>query len=82
MTSASEFVDVERLAGLERIQAFAFSACTFGIGGRRVISYTPIRSEARRKSDIAHEFSHLLLDHEVTEIREVAGVPFRTTAVR
>jgi Zn-dependent peptidase ImmA (M78 family) len=43
-----------------------------------VIVYYPLRSLERRNSDIAHEFSHLLLGHELTEIREVAGVPFRT----
>lgn len=30
------------------------------------------------ESDIAHELSRLLLEHDLAEIREVAGVPFRT----
>jgi Zn-dependent peptidase ImmA (M78 family) len=71
-------IELEKLKELERLQAFAFSACTFDIEGRRVIVYNPLRSKPRRRSDIAHELSHLLLDHELTEIREVAGVPFRT----
>jgi Zn-dependent peptidase ImmA (M78 family) len=78
LVSAGDLVDVERLQELERIQAFAFSACTFDIDDRRVIVYSPIRSGARQKSDIAHELAHLLLEHQLTEIREVAGVPFRT----
>jgi Zn-dependent peptidase ImmA (M78 family) len=77
LVSASELVDSKRLAELENIQAFAFSACTFDIDGRSIIVFNPIRSEARHKSDVAHEFSHLLLEHELTEMREVAGVPFR-----
>lgn len=76
--SAGDLVDPERLVELERIQAYSFSACTLEARGRKVIIYNPIRSEARRKSDIAHELSHLLLEHELTEIREVGGVFFRT----
>ncbi|MDP9203306.1 MAG: ImmA/IrrE family metallo-endopeptidase [Gemmatimonadota bacterium] len=78
LVSAADLIDPDRLAELERIQAFSFSACTFHIDGHSVIVYNPIRSEPRRKSDVAHELSHLLLEHELTEIREVAGVPFRT----
>jgi Zn-dependent peptidase ImmA (M78 family) len=76
--SADRLVDIERLHELERIQAFAFSACTFDIDGVKVIVVSPLRSPARQTSDIAHEFSHLLLSHEMTEVREIAGVPFRT----
>ena len=78
VVSAAQLIDVERLAELERIQAFAFSACTFEISGRSVIVFNPLRSEPRRKSDVAHELSHMLLEHDLTEIRSVAGVPFRT----
>jgi Zn-dependent peptidase ImmA (M78 family) len=78
VVSAADLIDSDRLAELERIQAFSFSACTFQIDDRSVIVYNPIRSEARRRSDVAHEFSHLLLGHDLTEIREVAGVLFRT----
>jgi Zn-dependent peptidase ImmA (M78 family) len=76
--SAGKLIELDKLRELERLQAFAFSACTFDIDGRRVIVYNPLRSRPRRRSDIAHELSHLLLNHELTEIREVAGVPFRT----
>jgi Zn-dependent peptidase ImmA (M78 family) len=78
IVSAADLVDIQRLADLDGIQAYAFSACTFDIQDTRVIVFNPLRSEERRMSDIAHELSHLLLNHELTEIREVAGVPFRT----
>jgi Zn-dependent peptidase ImmA (M78 family) len=78
VVSAASLVALERLNELERIQAFAFSACTLDLAGGPVIVFNPLRSEPRRRSDIAHELSHLLLGHELTEIREVGGVPFRT----
>jgi Zn-dependent peptidase ImmA (M78 family) len=78
VVSAADLIDPERLADLERLQAFSFSACTFDINGTAVIVFNPLRSEPRRRSDVAHELSHLILEHELTEIREVAGLPFRT----
>lgn len=78
VVSAEELVPRERLEELERLQAFAFSACTFSIDGRHIIVVNPLRSEGRQASDIAHELAHLLLDHELSEIRELEGVPFRT----
>jgi Zn-dependent peptidase ImmA (M78 family) len=76
--SASDLVDVERLAELERLRAFAFSACTFEIRGKSIIVFNPLRSEPRQHSDVAHELAHVLLRHELSEIREVGGLPFRT----
>jgi Zn-dependent peptidase ImmA (M78 family) len=78
LVSAETLVDLDRLNELERLQAFSFSACTFDIDGVSVIVYNPIRSEARRRSDIAHEISHIILDHQLSELREIAGVPFRS----
>lgn len=75
---ADELIDIDRLHELERIQTFAFSACTFDIDGTKVVVFNPLRSIGRRNSDIAHELAHLLLEHELSEIRSVAGVPFRT----
>jgi hypothetical protein len=49
---------------LERIQAFAFSACTLDIRRIKVIMFNPLRSHARTQSDIAHEVSHLLQRRE------------------
>jgi Zn-dependent peptidase ImmA (M78 family) len=78
VVSADRLVDRERLVELERIQAFAFSACTFDIDGSKVIVLNPLRSRERQTSDTAHELAHVLLKHDLTEIRELAGMPFRT----
>jgi Zn-dependent peptidase ImmA (M78 family) len=75
---ADELIDVARLQELERIQAFAFSACTLDIRGTKVVVFNPLRSPARTQSDLAHELSHLLLGHDLDEVRVVAGMPFRT----
>ena len=78
VVSADKLVDIERLHELERIQAFAFSAATFEIGGRFFIVCNPVRSPGRLASDVAHEISHRLLDHQLSEVREIEGIPFRT----
>ena len=75
---AGELIDRARLEELERIQAFSFSAATFKISDRDYIVTSPLRSDERRNSDIAHELAHLVLKHELSEVREVDGVPFRT----
>lgn len=78
VVSASDLIDVSRLEELERIQAYSFSAATFEIGDHTIIVSSPLRLAGRLASDIAHELSHILLKHELSEIREIAGVPFRT----
>lgn len=78
VVSAERLIAVERLEELERLQAFAFSAATFDVHGKPYIVTNPLRNEGRRTSDIAHELSHLLLKHDLTEIRELNGLPFRT----
>lgn len=76
--SADELVDRTRLEELERIQKFSFSAATFDIRDRHFIVTNPLRSRSRRASDIAHEVAHILLKHELSEVREINDVPFRT----
>ena len=76
--SAADLVPIERLQEIERLQAFAFSACTFDISVRQFIVYNPLRSQARRASDIAHELAHIILEHDLTEIQYLDGIPFRT----
>ncbi|HXL95670.1 MAG TPA: ImmA/IrrE family metallo-endopeptidase [Streptosporangiaceae bacterium] len=76
--SADELIDVSRLHELERIQAFAFSACTFDIKETKVIVFNPIRTAERRESDVGHEVSHVLLGHELSALRTIDGTPFRT----
>lgn len=78
VVDASELVEIQRLEEIESIQSFAFSACTFEINGRHFIVVNPVRSPKRQVSDIAHELAHLVLSHQLGEIRELDGVPFRT----
>jgi len=78
VVDAAELVDVAELEELERLQAFAFSAATFEIEDRKFIVVSPLRSTGRQNSDIAHELAHVMLEHDLSEIREVDGMPFRT----
>ncbi|MBI1759230.1 MAG: ImmA/IrrE family metallo-endopeptidase [Actinobacteria bacterium] len=78
VVGADRLVAIERLEELERLQAYAFSAATFDVKGKSYIVTNPLRSRGRLASDVAHEIAHLLLQHDLTEIREIEGVPFRT----
>ena len=78
VVSADRLVALERLEELERLQAFSFSAATFDIRGCCIVVTNPLRSAGRLTGDVAHELAHILLEHELTEIRELDGVPFRT----
>jgi Zn-dependent peptidase ImmA (M78 family) len=78
IVDAAELVDVAELEELERLQAFAFSAATFEIEDRKIIVVSPLRNSGRQNSDIAHELAHLILKHDLSEIREMDGMPFRT----
>jgi hypothetical protein len=76
--SADDLVDISRLEELERLQSFSFSAATFDIAGQACIVTNPLRTEGRLASDVAHELAHILLEHDLTEVREIEGIPFRT----
>ena len=78
VVSADKLIDISRLEELDRIQAYSFSAATFEVGNRTIIVSSPLRGPGRLASDIAHELSHLLLKHQLSEVREISGVPFRT----
>jgi IrrE N-terminal-like domain len=78
IVSADRLVAHERLEELERLQAYAFPAAAFEIKEKAYVVPNPLRAEGRQASDIVHELSHLTLEHELTEIREVNGLPFRT----
>jgi hypothetical protein len=47
VVAADTLIERDRLEELERLQAFAFSACTFDINGAAVVVYNPLRTEAR-----------------------------------
>lgn len=76
--SADRLVDRTRLEELERVQAYAFSAATFDVNGKSYIVTNPLRTPDRQASDVAHELSHLMLEHDLSEVRDVGGIPFRT----
>jgi len=78
VVDAASLINIERLVELENIQAFAFSACTFEIDSRRIIVTNPLRTGGRRNSDVAHELAHVLLQHDLSEVRNMGGTFFRT----
>lgn len=81
---------LEPLQALHAEQKGAFSAATFIVPGRTVVFYNPIdlngcyitpteaKRDGRTRSNIAHEFSHLVLGHQVREVQKIAGHSFFT----
>lgn len=76
---ADQLVDRARLEELEQLQPGAFSAATFHLpDGRTVAVCNPCNDAPRTNSDIAHELAHILLDHDVRDIQQLAGHTFFT----
>lgn len=76
---ADRLVDRADLGELDELQPGAFSAATFHLSsGRTVIVSNPLSELGRTNSDIAHEIAHVLLDHEIREIQQLAGHTFFT----
>ena len=62
---------------LDEIQPGAFSACTLQpTPGRLVVVYNPLSTVERRRSDLAHELAHTLLDHELSRIERLGDLTF------
>lgn len=78
VVDADELVPLADLEELERLQSFSFSAATFQIMERDIIVVNPLRALGRQNSDLAHELAHIVLNHELSEVRELNGQPFRT----
>ncbi len=77
--AADRLVDRGRLEELEQTQPGAFSAATFHLpDGRTIAVYNPCSDPGRTNSDIGHEIAHILLDHDVREIQQIAGHTFIT----
>ena len=76
LRSAGDLIDIDRLRAIDELQPGAFSACTFEIGERRVVVWNPLSSAGRRTSDIAHELSHILLEHAVKEVQSIGELTF------
>lgn len=75
---ADELTSLEKLQTLEELQPGAFSACTFTVGDRHVIVYSPLASAGRTQSDIAHEVAHIVLAHSMKTVQAIGGVSFFT----
>jgi Zn-dependent peptidase ImmA (M78 family) len=74
VVAADTLVARAKLRELKTIQDDAFSAVTFRLPDSRVVVvYNPLHTLARRRSDISHELSHLILKHETRTIEMVAG---------
>ncbi len=77
--SGDELISRRRFVELDQIQAGAFSACTFRPSNDRVVVvYNPISSPTRKRSDLAHELAHILLDHDLSRIEKLGGITFVT----
>ena len=77
--SGDELISRKRFVELEEIQESAFSACTFRpSNGRVVVVYNPISPPTRKRSDLAHELAHILLDHDLSRIEKLGDITFIT----
>ena len=75
--AGDELVPRERFRELERIQPDSFSACTLRPSPERVVVvYNPLSARSRRRSDLAHELAHILLDHELSRLERLGDVTF------
>ena len=75
--SGDELIPRERFEALEAIQPDSFSACTLRPSPDRVVVvHNPLSSNARQKSDVAHELAHTLLDHDLSRIQRLGDVTF------
>lgn len=76
---AAALVDSAKLKELYELQEDAFYACTFELrNGRYAIVFNPLMPPERRRSDVAHEVAHLVLDHRLTRLHRLGEVPFRS----
>ena len=75
--SGDELIARSRFTALDELQSDAFSACTFRPSDDRVvIVFNPLSAPSRRMSDLAHEFAHILLDHDLSRIETLGDVTF------
>ena len=75
--AGDELIPRERFQELEDIQPDCFSACTLRPSADRVVVvYNPLSHETRRRSDLAHELAHTLLNHELSRLERLGDVTF------
>jgi Zn-dependent peptidase ImmA (M78 family) len=53
---------------LLNVDPWGWSAAGIEIDGRGIVIYNPLHSRGRRASDITHELSHFILDHQPAKI--------------
>jgi IrrE N-terminal-like domain len=76
---ADQLVDRSRLQELQDLQFDAFSGATFRLpSGRFVVVSNPLNDPGRSNSDIAHEISHIVLEHPARTVERVGGLNFFT----
>ena len=77
--SGDELIPRKCFVELDQIQKGAFFASTFRPSDDRVVVvYNPLSPERRRRSDLAHELAHILLDHDLSRIEKLGDVIFVT----
>jgi Zn-dependent peptidase ImmA (M78 family) len=82
---------IEALLKLHTTQHGCFSAVTISLlDGRRVVAYNSIdldgqyiapraaKTHGRTRSNVAHEFAHIVLDHEVRSVQKIGEYSFFT----
>ena len=75
--AGDQLIPRERFDELEKLQPGSFSACTLRPSPDRVVVvYNPLSSKSRRRSDLAHELAHILLDHELSRLERLGDVTF------
>ena len=75
--AGDELIPRARFVELKRKQDDAFSACTLQPSpDRAVVVVNPLSDVPRRRSDLAHELAHILLEHEFSRIEKLGDVTF------
>lgn len=82
---------IHELLRLHDTQPGCFSAATFSPpGNRHIVIYNPVsldgqvlttsaaRVDGRTRSNVAHEFAHIALDHDIRQVQKVSGQHFFT----
>jgi IrrE N-terminal-like domain len=70
----------DALRQLTTVDRFGWSAVSFAVDGITTVIKNPNNSAGRQSSDIMHELSHVILDHEPTQLilSEAADVAMRS----
>lgn len=75
--AGDELIPRSQFEALDALQSDAFSACTFRPSDDRVVVvFNPLSANSRRTSDLAHELSHTLLDHELSRVETLGDITF------